>query len=256
MPSFGGEPLLPRPVGPPDRQQPQSGARLRGLRIGRIAGIPVFVHWTFPLLIVFAALVSANVRAFEQELVWIGVVFACVVAHELSHSVVARHRGVNVLGILLLPIGGVSELEQLPESSSGELAIAAAGPAMSVLIGLVVLALGATFGSRVWPPGLFGGSWFGRVGWLNLLLAAFNMLPAIPMDGGRVLRAALVRHHDRAEATRLAANVARVVAYVMLAVGFVYDVWLILIAIFVLLGAEAERNAAASGPDRPRPPGR
>ena len=130
-----------------------------------------------------------------------------------------------------------------------KLAVAAAGPLSSLAIGAVLLVVGLLAGARVWPPTLFVGSWWTRLGWLNLLLGAFNLLPALPMDGGRVLRAALARHRTHLEATLVAGRVARYLGVAMVVAGFLYDVWLCLIGLFVLMGASAEVQAAR------RPPG-
>jgi Zn-dependent protease len=118
------------------------------------------------------------------------------------------------------------------------------------------MAVGLLVGARLWPPTLFAGSWWARLSWLNLLLGAFNFLPALPMDGGRVLRAALARHRTRLEATLIAGRIARYLAAAMMLVGFFYDFWLLLIGLFVLLGARAEEGAARHPPqDHPNPMG-
>jgi Zn-dependent protease len=143
----------------------------------------------------------------------------------------------------------------MPDGPGDELAIAIVGPLASLALGLVLLVLGLATGGQVWPPALFVGSWWCRLGWLNLLLGAFNLLPALPMDGGRVLRALLVRHRTNLEATLVAARVARVLGALMVAVGLFYDFWFVLIGLFVLLGSRAEeeaaRHPAATGPGHP-----
>jgi Zn-dependent protease len=224
--------------------------------IGRIAGIPIRMHWTFPLLIGLVVFVDwgSGPRAVASGVAWIILLFACVVVHEISHCLVARRRGVGVLGILLLPIGGLSQLDHMPEKPDDELAVAIVGPLTSLAIGLAAMAVAVLLGVKVWPPTLFAGSWWARLAWLNLLLAAFNLLPALPMDGGRVLRAALARHRSRLEATLLAGRIARVLALAMMVVGLLYDIWLLLIGMFVLLGAQAEEEAARH--PHPPPPAR
>jgi len=176
--------------------------------------------------------------------VWIVALFASVVAHEVAHCIVARRRGATVLGIVLFPLGGLSQVEAMPEAPTDELAVAIVGPLTSIGLGGLLLGLGLLFGAHVFPPTLFAGNWWARLGWLNLLLGAFNLLPALPMDGGRVLRATLARHRSNLEATVLAARIARYVGMVMLVVGFLYDFWLLLIGLFVLMGARAEEGAA------------
>jgi len=223
---------------------PNTTQRSGSIRVARIFGIDVRVHWTFLLLIAVVALTSTDRSEFLMNLLWIVAVFGSVLPHELSHCFVARRRGAIVKDILLTPIGGMSEMQQIPRAPSDEAAIAVVGPLTSVALGLVLLGMGALAGARLWPPTLFAGSWFARLAWLNLLLGAFNLLPALPMDGGRVLRALLARNHDQKTATRMAGRVARVLAVVMAVVGVLYDYWLVIIAIFVWLGARSEESAA------------
>jgi len=191
---------------------------------------------------------SAGTRSVLLGLVWVVALFSFVVAHEVAHCVVARRRGARVLGIVLFPLGGLSQLEAIPKAPNDELAVAIAGPVFSLALGVLLLAAGLVLGSRIWPPTLFVGSWWARLAWLNLLLGAFNMLPALPMDGGRVLRASLARHRSNLEATEVAGRIARYLGVTMIAVGFLYDIWLCLIGIFVLLGASAEVQAARQSP--------
>lgn len=220
------------------------------LPIGRLVGIPIRLHWTFFLLIVLVAAVdwSAGEHAVVSGLAWIVALFTSVVIHEIAHCIVARRRGAHVLGIVLFPLGGLSQLETMPKAPSDELAVAIIGPLTSLAIGILLLAAGAVVGAHVWPPTLFVGSWWARLSWLNLLLGAFNLLPALPMDGGRVLRATLERGRSHLEATILAGRIARYVGVAMVVIGFFYDVWLMLIGFFVLLGARAEEEAARHPP--------
>ncbi len=219
------------------------------IRVARIWGVEIRVHWTFLGLIFFVmwAYSSAGRRAVELGLLWIAAIFGSVLVHELMHCVVARRRGAVVEDILLMPLGGLSQMHDLPEAPNDELAIAGVGPLTNFVLALLFAAVGLGFGARVWPPTLFGGPWLARLLWMNVLLGAFNLLPAIPMDGGRVLRAALARRHDRRTATAMAAQIARFCAGAMILLGFLYDFWLILIGIFVLLGSSAEEQAANDG---------
>ena len=214
--------------------------------VGRLAGVPIRLHWSFFLLIAFVALVdrSSGRSAVLDGLVWIVALFASVVVHEVAHCVVARQRGATVLGIVLFPLGGLSQVEAMPEAPRDELAVAIVGPLTSICLGGLLLSVGLVSGVHVFPPTLFAGSWLARLGWLNLLLGAFNLLPALPMDGGRVLRATLARRRSSLDATVLAARIARWVGSAMLVVGFLYDFWLLLIGLFVLIGARAEEEAA------------
>jgi len=230
------------------------------VRVGRLFGIDIRLHWSFLLLFALIALVSSDRSQFLMNLLWIAAVFGSVLPHELSHCFVARRRGAIVKDILLTPIGGMSEMQRIPQAPSDEAAIAVVGPLTSVALGLAIAGIGALTGARLWPPTLFAGSWFARLAWLNLALGGFNLLPALPMDGGRVFRALLARHHDRSSATRIAGLVARVLALAMAVVGILYDYWLVIIAIYVWLGARSEEYAAnsLSGDDRqgrsPGPP--
>lgn len=214
------------------------------LRIARLLGVDVRVHWSFLVLVLLVAWGSNGLAELGQWLLWIVAVFASVLVHEFAHCVVARRRGAVVKDILLLPIGGLSQMESLPEAPPDELAIAIVGPLTSLALGLLAVAGGLALHARLWPPTLFAGAWLARLAWLNFLLGAFNLLPALPMDGGRVLRAALASHRGRREATRLAGTVARVLAGLLIVGGLFYDLWFVLIGIFVLLGAMAEEEQA------------
>lgn len=227
------------------RGGPTRPAHRGSIRVGRIWGVEIRLHWTFLGLMFFVmwAYAGAGRRAVELGLLWIVAIFGSVLVHELMHCVVARRRGAVVEDILLLPLGGLSQMHEMPEAPGDELAIAAVGPLTNFVLALLFVAVGLGVGARLWPPTLFAGSWLARLLWMNVLLGAFNLLPAIPMDGGRVLRAALARRHDRRTATAMAAQIARFCAGAMILIGFFYDFWLILIGIFVLLGASAEEQA-------------
>ncbi|HEY5251166.1 MAG TPA: site-2 protease family protein [Acidimicrobiales bacterium] len=216
------------------------------IRIARIYGIDVRIHWTFLALVLFVVWAewASGLGQVGIWLLWIAAVFGSVLVHEFAHCVVARRRGAVVEDILLLPIGGVSQMEKIPEAPGDELAIALVGPLTSLGLGLLAVAGGLAVGARMWPPTLFAGPWLARLAWLNFALGAFNLVPALPMDGGRILRAALARHRDRREATRLAGKIARFLAGVMIVGGLLYDFWFALIGVFVWLGAVAEEQAA------------
>lgn len=222
------------------------------MTIGRILGVPLRLHWSFVILAALVVLSVGSTSALVASVVWVVAVFGSVVVHEVSHCVVARRHGAVVRDILLLPIGGLSELEAVPDEPADEFAIAVVGPLTSLVLGVGLGALGVLAGDRVWPPTLFAGAWLARLAWLNVLLGGFNLLPALPMDGGRVLRSGLARHRSRARATELAARVARLLAVAMIVVGLAYDLWLVLIGVFVLLGAAAEEQvtppSARTGP--------
>lgn len=228
-----------------------TGAR-GSVRVARIFGIDIRVHWTFLLLVPLVALASDDISQFWLGLLWTVVVFGSVLVHELAHCFVARRRGAVVEDILLIPIGGLSQMQQLPQAPADEAAIAVVGPVASLALGLMFAAVGALVGARLWPPTLFAGALLARLAWLNLSLGAFNLLPALPMDGGRVLRAQLAGKYGRRRATRTAGRIAKALALVMAVVGALYDYWLVVIAVFVWLGARSEEDAAAGATDGAR----
>jgi Zn-dependent protease len=214
-------------------------------RIGRVAGIEIRVHITFFLLVPLFALAGAEPGGpgVLGGIAWLVVIFACVLVHEFAHCLVGRPRGAVVHEIELLPIGGVSKLEHLPENPRDEFAMAIAGPAASAAIAAVAAILALALSEPLLPVDLFGGSILPRLVWFNLLIAAFNLLPAFPLDGGRVLRALLERRLDLEHATRVAARVGRWVALAFIVVGLFWDVWLVIIGVFVYFGAAAEEAA-------------
>ena len=210
--------------------------------IGRVAGVRIRVHASFLLLFVLVLLAGAatTLEGALADMGWIVAIFACVVVHELAHSVTATRLGIRVKDILLLPLGGVSEMERIPDEPRKELAIAGAGPAASVILAGGLLLVAGLLGEKWWPPTLIGGSILPRLGWLNALLAGFNLLPVLPMDGGRLLRAFLEPRMGRTGSTKTAARIGRIGGVLLIAAGFFYDLWLIFIGAFILLGASVE----------------
>ena len=220
----------------------------RSLRIGSIKGVPIRIHWTFPLLVVLVVLPTSGrttARSLAEGLIWIATLFVCIVVHELSHSFVARRRHFSVRDIVLLPIGGVSEISGLPGAPADELAIAIAGPLASVALALALALVAYASGAVMWPPTIFAGAIVSRLMWANLLLAGFNLVPTIPMDGGRVLRALLARRRTDYRATVIAAQLGRLIGLAMVLVGLRYDLWLSVIGLLVFVGAGSEKQAAA-----------
>lgn len=209
--------------------------------MARVAGIRIRIHVSFLLLflLLLPGVLSTPMGA-AGELAWIAVVFLCVLVHELAHSVTATHLGIRVKDIVLLPIGGASEMERLPDDPRTELAIAGAGPAASLVLAGLALGTSAALGQHWWPPGLMAGSLLGRLGWLNVVLGAFNLLPVLPMDGGRLLRAVLEPRLGRTRSVVAAARVGRVGGALMIAFGLFYNLWLVFIGAFILLGASVE----------------
>ena len=215
-------------------------------RIGRIAGIDIEVHATFAFLLVWIGIVAyqenPTAGAVLDALAFILAVFASVVAHEYGHALTARRYGVRTRNIMLLPIGGVATLERMPSKPSQELAIAIAGPIVTVtLVAILWTALRLT-GADLSPEALTqdGGAFFTRLMWVNVMLAVFNLLPAFPMDGGRVLRAALALRYSYVRATSVAAAIGRAFAVIFGLLGLYANPFLVFIAVFVWIGATGE----------------
>ena len=224
---------------------PPGGSTRWSFPLGRVLGVEIRVHASFFLLVALFAFASTGPggAGLLSGLSWLVVLFACVVVHELAHCVVGQARGAVVRDIVLLPIGGMSRLERLPARPEDEFAMAAAGPIASVVLGVGAAILAGALGVALLPIALASGSLLARLCWVNLMLAAFNLLPAFPLDGGRMLRALLERRHGKAVATRRAASVGRFVAVVMIATGCFVDVWLVIIGAFVYFAATAEERA-------------
>ncbi|HMJ13818.1 MAG TPA: site-2 protease family protein [Polyangiaceae bacterium] len=225
-------------------------------RIARVSGIDIRVHLTFALIVAYFAhhfSLEHGGRGALFGALLVCCLFVCVVLHELGHSLVAQAVGVTVREIVLLPVGGVARLTREPEHPWHELIIALAGPLVNVAIGAVLLVVALlSFGSGWFlegglAEGLTRPSWGGLIGNLllgNLMLAVFNMIPALPMDGGRVLRAGLAMLMSRGRATSIAATLAQVLSAGLIAYGMFRDPWLMLIGVFVFLGAAQERAAS------------
>jgi len=223
----------------------------RSLKIGSVAGIGIYLHWTFLLLLAaifaFYYVQSQNVVAALSGMGLILGVFVCVVLHELGHALTARRFGVGTRSITLYPIGGLARLERIPSEPMKEFWIAVGGPAVNVAIAVVLgAALFVTGGT--FAPGVLqspGQHVLASLLWINIALAGFNMLPAFPMDGGRVLRALLALRGDYAQATQTAANVGQAMAILFGLFGLIsFNPILLFIALFVYVGAQQEAQQA------------
>ena len=224
------------------------------LKLGRIAGIDLYMHATFPLLFIWVGFVywaqTGTLEGVLFGLSFIAVLFVCVVLHEYGHALTARRYGIGTRHITLLPIGGVAMLERMPRDPGQEIVVALMGPAVNVAIaaGLFVI-LGLTGGTagnggEVMAPALMPANFLQSVLYANIFLAVFNMSPAFPMDGGRVLRAALSWRMGRLAATRLAARIGQALAVGLGLLGLFGNPLLILIAVFIWIGAAAETGAS------------
>ena len=213
--------------------------------IARVAGIAIRVHLSFLILVALFVVAAPDpgVGSALLSVAWLLAIFGCVVVHEFAHSLVARSRGVGVHEILLLPLGGVSKMERLPERPQDEFAIAIVGPLTSYgLAGIAAVAC-VLAGRSLLPIDLIDGAWLAKLTWLNVMLGTFNLIPAFPLDGGRVFRSLLERTHDLESATRIATRVGHGFAAALMIVGFFFDIWLMLIGAFIYFGASAEQAA-------------
>jgi Zn-dependent protease/CBS domain-containing protein len=218
------------------------------LQLGKPFGIKVSIHWSFSLLIVWIVFVTMRqgLEAVQilMHILFILTLFVCVVLHEFGHSLVAIKFGGEVHSITLLPIGGMANITKMPERPKEEFLISLAGPAVNIVIA-AILGLYITYIQPVssedmefayitrnnFPVMLLAA---------NIFIVAFNLIPAFPMDGGRLLRSALSIWMSRMEATRIAKNIGQVFAIVFIIAGLYINPFLIIIGFFVLLGAKGE----------------
>jgi len=218
-------------------------------KLGKIAGIELKIHLTFFFLVIWIGLSTlingGSSAAALTEILFILALFLCVVLHEFGHALAAKAFGISTRDITLLPIGGLARLETMPEDPKEEFIVAAAGPAVNIIIaGLLfgMLLVSGTFNEALDLSLLMDNFWL-RLLTVNLTLVIFNLIPAFPMDGGRVLRSILASQMDYVKATRIAANVGRGLAVIMGIAGFFLNPWLILTAIFIWSGAGAEAES-------------
>jgi Zn-dependent protease len=218
----------------------------RSWKLGRVAGIDIFVHPTFFLLLAWAVLFAGG---FDVGLL-ICALFGCVVLHELGHALAARGYGIATRDITLYPIGGVARLERMPRSSGPEIVISVAGPLVNLAIAAgiaVVLRLGSLI-----DPGAVGsdtGQFLAQLAEANIFLAVFNMIPAFPMDGGRIVRALLSGLLGRVRATEVAATLGQALAVILPLVLYALHQFSpihLLLALFVFYAARAERAAVVA----------
>jgi Zn-dependent protease/CBS domain-containing protein len=217
-------------------------------KIAQVSGIPIYLHVTFVLLIVFIAvstwLVDRSLPAVIEGVAFPLALFASVLLHELGHALTARKFDIRTRDITLLPIGGVARLERMPDKPVQELWVALAGPAVNVVIAAVLfLALLATGGlGNLTSFSLTGGSFLQRLMMVNISLVLFNLIPAFPMDGGRVARALLAMRMEYTRATQIAATLGQGIALLFGFIGLFSNPFLVFIALFVWIGAAQEAS--------------
>jgi Zn-dependent protease len=217
-------------------------------KLGTFAGIDVYVHATFLLLIAWIGysywLQYGTLAKVVEGILFILALFVCVVLHEYGHALTARRYGIKTRDITLYPIGGVARLERLPDKPIEELWVALMGPAVNLVIAAILFlylfvtnSLSATI-----QLGFTSGSFLERLMWVNISLVLFNLIPAFPMDGGRVLRALLAMRMDYVRATQIAANVGQGLAFLFGLLGLLGNPSLLFIAFFVWIGASQEAS--------------
>ena len=224
-------------------------------KLGNIAGIDVFLHWTFSLLILYIIYINykagQNIVQIAWSVLFIIFVFATVLLHELGHAITAKKFNIKTNDITLLPIGGVASLEKLPEKPSEELMVAFAGPMVNITLALL-LSFFIHYPNNSeemiaqLSGGINGNNFLLNFFLVNMVLALFNLIPAFPMDGGRMLRAVLSYQLKRNVATKIAARIGQILAIGFIVLGFSYNPFLIFIGIFVIMAAQIETNYTES----------
>jgi Zn-dependent protease len=217
-------------------------------KLGTFAGIDVFVHATFLLLIGWIGyshwLRFGTIAKVAEGILFILALFLSVVLHEYGHALTARKYGIKTRDITLYPIGGVARLERMPDKPIEELWVALMGPAVNVVIAAVLFVFLYLSGGldRLSDLTVASGSFLTRLMMVNLSLVLFNLLPAFPMDGGRVLRALLAMRMDYVRATQIAANIGQGMAFLFGLAGLFGNPFLLFIAFFVWIGASQEAS--------------
>lgn len=231
---------------------------------GRVFGIELRIHLTFVFLLFFVVLTesaSHSPVSPARSLGLVGIIFGCVVLHELGHALVGRHAGIPIKAVVLLPIGGITLLDETQQTIAADtqtwkldIRVALAGPAVNLIMAAAVTVILHEVAPRVqlWAhPYVYSGNLPRSLVWANIWLAAFNLLPAYPMDGGRVLRALFSRQMDSVRATRRAVSIGNSLATVLILVGMLQymqwnnpdGAWLSLIGFFLLIAAQLEERS-------------
>lgn len=215
-------------------------------KVGEFKGIPIYIHTTFLIIVAWIVLEylfnGQGVTQMAAAFLFVGSIFGCVLLHELGHALAAKRYGIATRDITLLPIGGVARLERMPHKPVQELWVALAGPAVNLVIaaGLFIW-LQLTSGLEPLASlTVTTGPFLERLMLLNVILVVFNMLPAFPMDGGRVLRSLLALRFNYVLSTRIAAGLGQAMAVLFGILGFFFNPFLLVIAFFVWIGAGQE----------------
>ncbi|WP_281322321.1 site-2 protease family protein [Flavobacterium aestivum] len=226
---------------------------MKGLfKLGTIAGIGIFIHWTFTLLIAFIIFINYRNGQNSIQIAWsvlfILCIFITVLLHELGHALTAKRYNIKTKDITLLPIGGIARLERLPENPLEELVVAIAGPLVNFALAFITLFFIEIPKDTeellvLMSSGINANNFFFNFYIVNLTLGVFNLIPAFPMDGGRVLRALLSFRMNRNTATQIAARVGQFIALCFILIGIVTNPILILIGLFVIFSAQIETES-------------
>ncbi len=232
------------------------------IKIATILDIPIKIHFTFIFILALFAWafsietftlfgftlgfgdypISFSLKILLGSLVAI-FLFICVLLHELGHSYITQQYGHNINSITLFIFGGSSESEEIPKDPKKEISIAIAGPLVSIIIGLILYAIFIIFEPIANTLSItLVVNLIGTLAFYNLILAGFNLIPAFPIDGGRVLRAALALKMTHKKATKTAANIGKGIAVAMAIFGLFFNIWLVLIAVFIFFGATQEQK--------------
>ena len=227
----------------------------RGIPLFKVRGIQLRMHYTFPLILIFAAiqfalLTGRGLTGAAFGVVVTSILFVIVVLHELGHSIAAQSYGIQVKQIVLLPIGGVAQLGRIPEKPSQELVISAAGPLVNFALAALMAVFGLAYGLDLQfglslPGSISASGVFTYIFAANLFLGLFNLLPAFPMDGGRILRSLMAMRMEYSRATTLAVTIGQGMAVLMGLWGFFNGgFFLVLIAVFIFSAAGQEGRMA------------
>jgi Zn-dependent protease len=224
-------------------------------KLGKVAGIGIFIHWTFTLLILFIIFINYRSGQNATQIIWsivfILCIFITVLLHELGHALAAKNYNIKTKDITLLPIGGLARLERIPEKPLEELIVAFAGPLVNITLAFITgifITIPDTSEQLMaeLSNGVNANNFFLNFFLVNFWLAIFNLIPAFPMDGGRILRALLSFKLQRHVATRISARIGQLLAMGFIILGFFTSPFLIFIGIFVIIGAQVEADYTES----------